>query len=64
VRADHAMLEENLALGSPEQVIGKLKSYEALGVDAFIYYASMGLDMATQQRSMDLFINEVMPEFA
>ncbi|WP_108814337.1 LLM class flavin-dependent oxidoreductase [Loktanella sp. Alg231-35] len=64
VRVDPAMLEENLALGSPEQVIAKLKAYEALGVDAFIYYASMGLDMETQKRSMTLFINEVMPEFA
>ena len=64
VRVDPAMLEENLMLGSPEEVISKLKAYEALGVDAFIYYASMGLDMDVQKRSLDLFINEVMPEFA
>lgn len=63
-RVDPAMLEENLVFGSPEQVIAKLKSYEALGVDSFIYYASMGLDMDVQKRSMSLFINEVMPEFA
>lgn len=62
-RVDPSMLEENLMFGSPAQVIEKLKAYEALGVDAFIYYASMGLDMDVQQRSMDLFINEVMPEF-
>ncbi|WP_390911157.1 LLM class flavin-dependent oxidoreductase [Pseudosulfitobacter sp. SM2401] len=63
-RVDPAMLEENLMLGTPDQVIAKLKQYEALGVDAFIYYASMGLDMDVQKRSMNLFINEVMPEFA
>jgi alkanesulfonate monooxygenase SsuD/methylene tetrahydromethanopterin reductase-like flavin-dependent oxidoreductase (luciferase family) len=63
-RVDPAMLEENLVFGSPEQVIAKLKSYEALDVDSFIYYASMGLDMDVQKRSMSLFINEVMPEFA
>jgi alkanesulfonate monooxygenase SsuD/methylene tetrahydromethanopterin reductase-like flavin-dependent oxidoreductase (luciferase family) len=63
-RVDPAMLEENLMLGTPEQIISKLKQYEALGVDAFIYYASMGLDMDVQKRSMNLFINEVMPEFA
>lgn len=63
-RVDPAMLEENLMFGSPETVIAKLRQYEALGVDAFIYYASMGLDMDVQKRSMDLFINEVMPEFA
>ncbi|UWQ99057.1 LLM class flavin-dependent oxidoreductase [Rhodobacteraceae bacterium S2214] len=64
VRVDPDMLEENLMLGTPEQVIAKLKAYEALGVDSFIYYASMGLDMDRQKRSMDLFINHVMPEFA
>ena len=50
--------------GSPETVIEKLKRYETLGVYAFIYYASMGLGMAQQKRSLQLFIDEVMPEFA
>lgn len=64
VRVDPDMLEENLMLGTPDQVITKLKAYEALGVDSFIYYASMGLDRDRQQRSLDMFINHVMPEFA
>ena len=63
VRVDPDMLEENLMFGSPEEVIAKLRAYEALGVDYFIYYASMGMDMAQQKRSLDLFITEVMPEF-
>jgi alkanesulfonate monooxygenase SsuD/methylene tetrahydromethanopterin reductase-like flavin-dependent oxidoreductase (luciferase family) len=63
-RVDPEMLEENLMFGTPETVIAKIKAYEELGVDAFIYYASMGLDMDVQKRSMQLFINEVMPEFA
>ncbi len=63
VRVDPVMLEENLMFGSPETVISKLKQYEEIGVDAFIYYASMGLDMAQQKRSMQLFIDKVMPEF-
>ena len=58
---DPAMLEENLLFGSPEQVIAKLKRYEALGVDEFIYYASFGLGQAEQKRSMKLFCQEVMP---
>lgn len=64
VRVDPAMLEENLMFGNPETVRGKLRRYQDIGVDAFIYYASMGLDMERQKRSMNLFINEVMPEFA
>ncbi|MGI9350592.1 MAG: LLM class flavin-dependent oxidoreductase, partial [Rhizobiaceae bacterium] len=64
VRVDPEMLERNLLFGSPETVISKLKEYEKLGVDAFIYYASMGLDMEVQKRSLKLFIDEVMPEFS
>jgi len=57
------MLEENLMFGSPETVIAKLKRYEALGVDEFIYYASMGLGQKEQKRSLELFCAEVMPAF-
>ena len=64
VRVDPAMLEENLMFGDPDTVIAKLKGYEALGVDAFIYYASMGLDMEVQRRSLQTFIDKVVPEFA
>ena len=62
-RVDPAMLEENLMFGTPDQVIAKLKAYEGLGIDAFIYYASMGLDMDQQKRSLQLFIDHVLPEF-
>jgi len=58
------MLEQNLMFGSPEQVIAKLKLYEALGVDDFIYYASMGLGQKQQKRSLELFCQEVLPAFA
>ena len=63
VRVDPDMLEENLMFGSPEQVIAKLQDYQRLGVDAFIYYASMGLGIDEQKRSMELFCREVMPAF-
>lgn len=64
MRVDPAMLEENLVFGSPETAIAKLRLYEALGVDAFIYYASFGLDLERQKRSLDLFVQDVMPAFA
>jgi hypothetical protein len=38
--------------------------YADIGADAFIYYASMGLGMAAQRRSMELFIDKVMPHFS
>jgi alkanesulfonate monooxygenase SsuD/methylene tetrahydromethanopterin reductase-like flavin-dependent oxidoreductase (luciferase family) len=45
-------------------VIAKLKRYEELGVDEFIYYASMGLGHKDQKRSLELFCSEVIPAFA
>ena len=61
---DPKMLSENLIFGTPDEVIAKLRRYEALGVDAFIYYASMGLGLAEQKRSLELFCEEVIPAFA
>ena len=60
---DAAMLEENLLFGSPETVIEKLKQYQTLGVDEFIYYASLGLGMEAQKQSLQLFCDEVIPAF-
>ncbi len=62
-RVDPEMLEENLMFGTPGQVIDKLKKYEEIGVDAFLYYASMGMDMDQQKRSLQMFIDRVMPSF-
>ena len=56
VRVDPEMLEENLMFGNPDTVVQKLRQYEAVGINSFIYYASMGLDMEVQRRSLRLFI--------
>ena len=61
---DPQMLQRNLMFGTPDEVIEKLRAYEALGVDQFTYYASLGLGMKEQKRSLKLFIEEVMPAFA
>ena len=61
---DPKMLDENLMFGTSEEVINKLRLYDDLGVDQFTYYASLGLGLKEQKRSLELFINEVMPEFA
>ena len=63
VRVEPKMLEENLMFGSPETVIKKLRNYEAIGINSYIYYASMGLEMDVQKRSLQTFIDEVMPAF-
>jgi alkanesulfonate monooxygenase SsuD/methylene tetrahydromethanopterin reductase-like flavin-dependent oxidoreductase (luciferase family) len=60
---DTETLCQNLIFGTPDQVIEKLKAYEALGIDIFLYNASYGLPMAEQRKSLRLFIDEVMPAF-
>lgn len=61
---DADMLTENLMFGTPDMVIEKLKKYEAIGVDSFIYYASLGLGHKEQKRSLELFCDKVMPAFS
>jgi alkanesulfonate monooxygenase SsuD/methylene tetrahydromethanopterin reductase-like flavin-dependent oxidoreductase (luciferase family) len=61
---DPGMLATNLMFGTPDEVIAKLRLYEALGVDEFIYYASLGLGLKEQKRSMELFCREVIPAFS
>jgi alkanesulfonate monooxygenase SsuD/methylene tetrahydromethanopterin reductase-like flavin-dependent oxidoreductase (luciferase family) len=61
---DPEMLEENLMFGTPERVVEKLTQYDALGVDSFIYYSSLGLGHKEQKRSLELFCDKVMPAFS
>lgn len=55
---------QNLVFGTPGEVTDKLKAYEAAGVDLFCYGANFGLDDRVARRSLELFITEVMPNFA
>ncbi len=54
---------ENLMFGTPDQVIAKLRKYEAMGTD-FLYCASYGAPIEAQKRSLQRFISDVMPAFA
>ena len=60
---DAEILRTNLVFGTPEEVIDKLRPYEALGVDNFLYRCCSGLDRTRQKESLRLFIDEVMPAF-
>lgn len=69
VDSDHADSDPdevwtNYAFGTAGQVIDKLKAYEAAGTDVFLYGATFGLNHDFERRSVELFINEVMPAFA
>jgi len=61
---DHAeAIRDGMILGMPDEVVAKLKQYQAVGVDQFCYGASFGLPHAIARRSLELFITDVMPHF-
>lgn len=54
---------DNQIFGTPDVVIERLKQYEQAGVDVFLYGATWGLGFAECRRSLQLFVDEVMPAF-
>jgi flavin-dependent trigonelline monooxygenase, oxygenase component len=64
-RADYRVdtLSENLLFGTPEVAIEKLRLYKNAGVDVFCYNPVFGIDYSFSRRSLELFIERVMPAF-
>lgn len=60
---DPDQLHESLLFGTPDEVIEKLRLYEDAKVDLFCYGANLGLPWAETARSLELFIERVMPAF-
>jgi flavin-dependent trigonelline monooxygenase, oxygenase component len=56
-------VRENLVFGTPDEVIKKLKMYEAVGTDVFLYGMSFGAPHEVSKRSLRLLIDEIMPHF-
>ncbi|MDM0021879.1 LLM class flavin-dependent oxidoreductase [Variovorax saccharolyticus] len=64
-KSDYApeSLRENMMFGTPDQVVRKLRQYEALGIDYFMYGAFFGMPYDWVRRSLKLFISDVLPHF-
>ncbi|HXH03547.1 MAG TPA: LLM class flavin-dependent oxidoreductase [Candidatus Competibacteraceae bacterium] len=58
------LMRDNLVIGQPDTVITRLKYYERLGYDQYSYWIDNGLPHAAKKRSLELFVDEVMPAFA
>ena len=56
-------MRKNMMFGTPDEVVAKLRQYEALGVDVFGYNAHFGLPHDRVMSSLKLFAEEVMPKF-
>ena len=58
-----AQIHEAMMFGTPEEVSERLAAYAALGYDYFCYGANFDLPHARARRSLELFIERVMPRF-
>ncbi len=56
-------VRDSMVFGTPQEVVAKLRQYEAAGVEQFCYGANFGLPYERTRRSLELFIAEVMPHF-
>lgn len=61
---DAERLHESLLFGTPETVIEKLRLYEEAGVDLMCIGVNAGLPWNEVTRSLELFIERVMPAYA
>lgn len=51
-------------MGSADQVIERLRAYEAMGVERFALWMDSGMSQVRKRRALKLFIDQVMPAFA
>jgi alkanesulfonate monooxygenase SsuD/methylene tetrahydromethanopterin reductase-like flavin-dependent oxidoreductase (luciferase family) len=56
-------IRQNLVIGEADEVIDRLKAYEALGYDQYSIWIDSGLSHERKTKSLQLFIDRVMPAF-
>jgi alkanesulfonate monooxygenase SsuD/methylene tetrahydromethanopterin reductase-like flavin-dependent oxidoreductase (luciferase family) len=56
-------IHKNTMIGTPEEVIARIKYYQELGVDEFSFWCDNSLPHAEKKKSLELFIKHVMPAF-
>ncbi|KAB1660844.1 LLM class flavin-dependent oxidoreductase [Pseudoclavibacter sp. CFCC 13796] len=57
-------LHESAMIGTPSEVITRLRHYERLGVSEFSFWSDNSLSHEEKKRSLELFAQEVAPAFA
>jgi alkanesulfonate monooxygenase SsuD/methylene tetrahydromethanopterin reductase-like flavin-dependent oxidoreductase (luciferase family) len=56
-------IRKNTMIGTPEEVIARIRHYQELGVDEFSFWADNSLSHAEKKKSLELFIQHVVPAF-
>lgn len=57
-------MHRDLTIGTSQQVIEKIKRYEALGYDEYSFWIDSGMSFSRKRESLRRFIEEVMPAFS
>ncbi len=57
------VLRKNHIVGQPDEVIDRVKSYQAMGYDEFSIWIDSGMSHARKKASLQRFITHVMPAF-
>lgn len=57
------VMRRNLAIGTADEVVSRLKRYEALGYDEYSFWIDTGMSFDRKKASLERFIAEVMPAF-
>lgn len=58
------IMHKNLPIGTADDVIARLKHYEALGYDEYSFWIDTGMSFERKKASLERFIRDVMPAFA
>ena len=56
-------IRKNTMIGTPEEIIARIRHYQELGVDEFSFWADNSLPYAEKKKSLELFIKHVVPAF-
>jgi len=56
-------MRKNSIIGTPEEAIERIKFCEQLGYDEYSYWVDSSMSFDNKKKSLELFINKVMPEF-
>ncbi len=57
------VMRNNLPIGTVDEVIARLKAYEALGYDEYSMWIDTGMSFERKKASLERFIADVMPAF-
>jgi flavin-dependent trigonelline monooxygenase, oxygenase component len=57
-------MRSNNVVGTPDEVIARVKAYEAMGYDEFSFWIDTGMSFERKRASLERFIAHVMPAFA